>query len=363
VKILAIHHIDDTNPDVESAIDIWRIWRPLEELKKHVDWQIDSQPTVVKDIEKYGTPEDFQQRGIEDAGRYLGQYDIVFTSYFPDPNSFALLHAVNKRFGTKFIIDQDDDLYNVDPENPFWIAAGYDGALNLQKMAQLAPYLCTTTEPLAKKLSEHSKVNAKVFTIPNYIADSYKHDPIDNGDKIVIGYFGGASHYHDLHETGMLPALEKIMHKYKNVYFVSVGQPIDHYLPSMRRSTIEPQKGRKWINNLFPSLNFDIALGCLRDTTFAQSKSNIKWQESIRMGAAFVASNVGPYKSLKDGVALKVENDFDGWFNALEKVVTDVELRNTMVKNARKELLNWRLEDHWPEYQKMFETVHNNKEI
>lgn len=361
MKILAIHHIDGNRPKTESAIDIWRVWRPMEELKKHVDWQIDYQPTVIKDLEKYKTPKDFQKSGIEDAGRHLGQYDIIFSSYFTDPNSFALIHAVSKRYGTKFILDQDDDLFNVDRENPFWIAAGEQGASDLRQIARLSKYICTTTPILAKRLEDNSKVEAKVFTIPNYIADSYKHEPINNGDKIVIGYFGGASHYNDLHETGMLPALEKLMHKYKNVYFECVGQPVDHYLPTARVRYIDVAKGRKWIDELFPTLSFDIALGPLRQTLFSLSKSNIKWQESTRMGAAFIGSKVGPYGSLKEGTASLVDNTEESWFEALEKMVVDTIYRKKTLQNAQKELENWRLEDHWQEYQQMFEAVMRDK--
>lgn len=359
MKILAIHHIDGKIPKVESAIDIWRVWRPIEELKKHVDWQIDYQPTLIKDIEKYANEEEFTKHGVETAGKHLGQYDIVFSSYFTERTHMALLHAVNKQYGTKFILDQDDDLFNVDPENPFWIAAGEQGAADLRQIARLANYISTTTPILAKRLAENSKVNAKVFTIPNYISDSYKHEPVDNGDKIVIGYFGGASHYQDLHETGLLPALEKLMHKHKNVYFKSVGQPIDYYLPRGRLEYVDVAKGRKWIDELFPKLNFDIALGPLRQTLFSISKSNIKWQESTRMGAAFIGSRVGPYGSLKDGTASLVDNTEESWYEALEKMVTDTAFRKKTLKNAQKELESWRLEDHWQEYKQMFEDVYN----
>lgn len=358
MKILAIHGIDTGHPKAESAIDIWRIYRPLKELSKHVDWQIDSQPTIIKDMEKFKTPEDFQRSDFRDTARQLGQYDIIFSSYFPDPTIFALIHVVCEKYGTKFILDQDDDLFNVDPENPFWLAAGEQGASDLRQMSRLSKYICTTTPLLAKRLKDQSTVDAKIFTIPNYIADDYKHRLIDNGDEIVIGYFGGASHYNDLHETGMLPALEKIMHKYKNVYFECVGQPLDWYLPKARTKTIEPVKGLKWIDELFPTLSFDIALGPLRETLFTMSKSNIKWQESTRMGAAFVASNVGPYAELKPGTASLVDNTEEAWYEALDKMVSDKTFRKQTLVNAIDELENYRLEDHWQEYKQMFEDVY-----
>ena len=44
-----------------SAIDLWRIWRPMQELAKYVDWQIDYQDRVIEDRMKLPTRNLYQR--------------------------------------------------------------------------------------------------------------------------------------------------------------------------------------------------------------------------------------------------------------------------------------------------------------
>ena len=361
MKILGIHSVgwDKDSNQKESGVDIWRVWRPLEELKKHTDWQIDYQPTFIFDIDKYKHTKEFTEEELELAAKQLGKYDIIFTSYHPEPTAFALMEVVEKRYGTKLIIDADDDLFGVAPHNPIWTIIGHKEMFLLQRILKTSKYITTTTSQLKDKFQERSEVDSVVKVLPNYISDSYQHPPVDNGDKIVIGYFGGSSHYVDIHETKLLPAAQKLMHKYKNVYFKCVGQPVDYYLPRQRVSVQEAVRGRKWVTDLFPTLNMDIVVAPLEDSIFNQGKSDIKWQEATRAGAAFVGSDIGPYARLDDNVAIKVNNTEEGWYDALEGLVVDKQKHQKLIETARKELENRRLEDHWIEYKEFFEEVHN----
>lgn len=364
MKILGISKVGK-GKQKESAVDLWRIHRPLQELRKHVDWDIQLRPHTIKGFHKLpqkymDDPDLFIQEKGGQVVKELGQYDVIFTSYFTSPHVYTLLWAAEKEHGTKLILDIDDDLYDVDPENPFWISAGPEGAHFLQRMAQVTKYLSTTNDELASKLRDSSQSDATVFVRPNYLPEQYPECSPDNND-IVIGYFGGSSHYHDLHETGVLEAVERLMHEHKNVRFHSAGQPIDTYLPKQRTKVMNAKPGTDWVTKLFPSLNYDISIAPLRDTTFNKHKSNIKWQESTRMGAAFVASHVGPYRRLPKGTAITVPNTQDAWYIRLKELVEDKDKLKKQVQTARKELAsNWMLESNWKEYKSMFEEVHND---
>ena len=358
MRILAIHNIGMKDNSKESAVAIWRIWRPLEELKKHVDWTIDYQRTFIKDIDKYKDMKEFTSEEVEAAGKHLGSYDIVFHSYHADAAADALCEAVTAKYGTKFILDDDDNTFAIDPDNPFWTQMTDDHAFIMQQICRYSKYITTTTDNLKDYFQARTKVDANITVIPNYMSESYKDYMPDNGDRIVIGYFGGSSHYNDLHDTGFLPALQKIMHEHRNVYFKCVGIPIDYYLPRKRILTSEVAYGRQWVTKLFPTLNFDIAVAPLVQTIFAEGKSNIKWLESSRMGAAFIRSNVGPYKPISDDQAIKVENNTTDWYNALKTLVEDKEKRLALVKASKQEIkANWMLEDNWSEYKDLFERV------
>jgi hypothetical protein len=358
MKILAIVKESYSGKE-EAANDIWRIKRPLQELSKHTDWQIDYQSWLIRDGEKYDDPVDFLRNHAEAEVDHLGQYDAIYLTYFLSPHLYTLLWATNKKYGTKFIIDLDDDPYDIEPSNPFWLTAGWKGGLHLQRVSEIAPYLSTTNKHLAKKLREHSEVNSQVFVIPNYIPEQYKEYEPDNGDIIRVGYFGGASHYTDLHETGILPAIRQVLEENPNVRFRCVGQPIDEYLPPKQTDSLEIAEGELWARDRFPELHYDIALAPIRDTEFNKHKSNIKWQESTRMGAAFICTNYGPYKSLKDGTAWKVPNTQQAWYIAIKALVDDEKKRKQFVADSRRELINWKLEYNWHKYKEMFETVIN----
>lgn len=362
MRILAIHNIGMKDQAKESAVQIWRIWRPLEELKKHVDWTIDYQRSFIKEINKYKNVAEFTNEEIELAGKQLGSYDIVFHSYHADAAADSLMEAVKHKYGTKFIVDDDDNTFAIDPDNPFWTAMTDDHAFIMQQICRYSQHVTTTTQNLKDVFSKRTLVDADITVIPNYMCEAYKDYTPENGDKVVIGYFGGSSHYNDLHETGFLPALQRVMHENKNVYFKCVGIPVDHYLPRKRFEQVEVAYGRQWASKLFPTLNFDIAVAPLKQTIFADGKSNIKWLESSRMGASFICSNVGPYKAISDTQAIKVNNNSEDWYKSLTTLVNDEKKRQALVKNAKAEIkANWMLEDHWTDYKELFERVKSSK--
>ena len=68
MKILAIHNIVKGNENKMSMVDMWRIYRPMEELKKHVDWQIDYEESFIPGIAKYKDREEFTE---EELGKAL----------------------------------------------------------------------------------------------------------------------------------------------------------------------------------------------------------------------------------------------------------------------------------------------------
>lgn len=364
MKILTVHSalLPDTNK--QSQVDHWRIYRPMRELAKHVDWQIDYQPAFVKGIEKYQSLGEFTSEEMEKAFRVISGYDIVFSSYHPDPTAYTLLKVAADKTGTQFVMDCDDDMFAINPDNPFWMKMTHEKVYQMQCMIRDNTWVSTTTETLARAFRERRPGHHKdtVFVNPNRIADDYKHPEFDNGDKIVIGYFGGSSHYADLHDSGALDAIQKIMHENKNVYFKSVGMIVDKYIPKHRLIFEGGERGTKWIDKVFPSLKMDIAVAPLVDNIFNKGKSDIKWQEATRAGAAVVATAFGPYTTLLPGTATLVKNGFDDWYLALKKLVDDKTLRQQQVKAAQEHLKSLRLETNWHGYKAMFEKVKEIKD-
>lgn len=366
MKILGVHSALSKDVNKQSQVDHWRIYRPLRELAKHTDWQIDHQPTFIKDIEKYKKFEDFTEEELQKALEHIMKYDIVFSSYHADPGAYTLLKVANKRAGTRFVMDIDDNIFSVNEDNPFWVKMDDKKAWMLQVMVRENPWICTTTEDLASEFRDRRSKDPdnhkeeSTIVIPNYISNDYKAKTVNHKNRIVIGYFGGSSHYTDLHETNVAEALKQIMHDHKNVYFKAVGMPLDKYVPRGRYEFVEGKRGNKWLSEVFPTLDMDIALAPLDNNTFNLGKSDIKWQEATRAGAAVIASDVGPYSKLPKGVVKLTENTYTSWYLSLKKMVEDVSFRNKTLNNAQAELKKRRLEDNWTKYKEMFEYVKAN---
>lgn len=366
IKILAIHSVHGDDESKKSAVDFWRIYRPLKELEKHVDWQIDHQPTFIKGFEKYTNAAEFTPEEMERAFENICQYDIVFSSYHADPTAYSMLKVAADKAGVQFVMDVDDDMFAVNPDNPFWIKMDDEKCYWMQCMIRDNAWVSTTNKALADRFRDRraGKERDSVFVVPNFLPSSYKHPKFDNGEKIVIGYFGGSSHYADLHETGVAEALKRLMIEDKRVHFKAVGMPLDKYVPRGRYTFQEGKRGSGWVNEIYPTLNMDIALGPLVDNIFNCGKSNIKWQESTRAGACFVASRIGPYATtLPEGGTVLTENTSDAWYQALKSVVDDTALRKKTVATAKKHLKEeWCLENNWQRYRDMFLKVKEHKD-
>lgn len=363
MKILAVHSALSEDANKQSQVDHWRIYRPLRELAKHVDWQIDHQPTFIPGFEKYNSLDDFTEIELQKAMKRLGSYDIVFSSYQSDIAAYMLLKVVRDRYGTQQLLDVDDDMFAINEDNPYWTKMGDEKTWRMQVMIRHNDWISTTTNFLANRFRERRRNDQNqhnddtVFVLPNCIPDDYQHPTFDNSPNLVIGYCGGSSHYADLHESGVLEAVKKLMHEYKNIRFRSIGMPVDKYLPRARYEFVEGKRGTLFLEEIFPNMKFDIAIAPLIDNVFNKSKSDIKWQEATRAGAVLVATDEEPYKYIPDSCIVRTQNGAENWYEALKSLVISTELRKKQLVAARKELKKRRLEVNWEMYKEMFERI------
>lgn len=367
MKILAVHSATLPDAAKQSQVDHWRVYRPMVELAKHVDWQIDHQPAFLPDADKYKDAKNFTPEEFQKAYDHLSQYDIIFSSYQTNPSTFTLMMLLEQKAGVQYVMDVDDNMFAINPDNPFWLKVDHQHVFYMQRMIAHNRWITTPSRHLAAYFDERRPDFDRdtITVIPNYIADVYQPEAFDNSPDIVIGYMGGASHYYDLHDSGVLKAIEKLMHEHKNVRFKVVGQLVDHYIPKARLTLEEGARGDKFFTDVFPKLHMDIAVAPLLDNVFNKGKSNIKWQEMTRAGAAVIASNIGPYAALKDGVnAMLVNNTPEAWYTALKQLVERPKLRQILLDNARKDVtLNWKLEnqENWIKYKLLFERIMREK--
>lgn len=349
MKILAIERD-------ETACNHYRIIQPLAKLKEF------EMADVCFLREDAGLASDF-------AAQKVLESDIILVPR-PASESWFKFLKLCRQHGKIIINDYDDDPFNTSPLNPYYRFVGVEevlyqwpdgtkdwlwqdgmsdsfgnpGWFNIEKNIQSrdmfrlnfkkADLVTCTTDILKETLST---INPNTVVLPNLI-DLNLYPKCEFVKKeIRIGWQGGVSHYEDLWLVHK--AVERICKKYDNVKFVFFG---DYRFYGLFKNI--PDSKIEWVSwvrkNAYPyrlaTLNLDIGLCPIVDNVFNRNKSAIKFFEYSAVGAATIASNLPPYNVVMNhGVdSLLVEESEDAWFDAIDNLIQNKELREKLSKNA-----------------------------
>ena len=301
--------------------------------------------------------------------RIFKNYDIFWTTYFSDAQVASQIFYHRDKFKKKVIVDLDDNYLDVPSSNPLYDRfkeTKKDKAF-LSTILTFADAITVSTEPLKQRVAQHLKkvynIEKPIFIIPNMneMSDwNFKPAKLDK-DRITIGYLGSYSHNEDL--KMVFPAVAKIMDKYKNVYFKSLGalgrQNIELFTPfseeaKLRCDIVAPSNNFKELPEYLSTLKFDIGIAPLVDDAFTRCKSHIKWMEYATYKIPTIASRVYPYfvscfnrEIIDDGYSglLVKPNE---WENALEDLILHPDKRKMLGENAYKQVTEeWQYNDEF----------------
>lgn len=220
------------------------------------------------------------------------------------------------------------------------------------------PYIeiCTTTTSfLAEKLRGYPARNAshndagggkQVFIVPNKLSaedlkiaagiiEDKKLTKLKANEAVSIGYFSGtASHNKDF--ATVTGVLMKIMEKYKNVELVLAGpleteNILQKFIDKVKQL---PRVSReKHFENI---ANVDINIAPLEiDNPFCEARSELKFFEAGIVKTPTVAAATQTFKeAIDDGIDGFVANGEEEWFEKLEKLIADENLRKEMGEKA-----------------------------
>ena len=286
--------------------------------------------------------------------------DIIIIQRMTDIEAFDAIdkaHSVGKRI----IYELDDFIQSVSPSNPsfsFWDLSGPNVARAL-KIMQRCDAVTVSTERLR---NEYLLWNNNVGVLPNYLDKNIWNNPAwktkhwesyykkKNDGIIRIGWSGAGSHYHDLQIVEEI--MTKICKKYSNVNFLLFGydgkstKGRDLFQSISSANTICPHCKKSGQLEKIPGIDllyypsklkesaFDIAIAPLIETSFNEGKSDLKIKEYAALGIPVIASKVKPY-------SLSVKHDCTGflastgkeWFDSIELLIKDEELRKRLGKN------------------------------
>ena len=245
--------------------------------------------------------------------------DVVVVTRF---NNWSGIVNLAHKYKKHVVYELDDSPALHEGHNAKDIASLNRWIERTEAMGTAADAVTVTTEPLAEYMRQY---NDKVYITPNmidYEMEMWNAPRVDNGDKVVIGYFGGSSHLHDIKMvSGVLVRLAKefpsvhihygavpthvvmtsitdegsttktIMDK-RNSHAKALHHEFAH-VNKKRKRALYP---RDISNYGFVYADFDIAIAPLTPADFNKYKSNLKFLESSAYGIPTVATNAEPYR-------------------------------------------------------------------
>ena len=285
---------------------------------------------------------------------------IIIIQRHSDPAAFEAIDQAHS-LGKKIVYEIDDFLQAISPLNPafnFWSPMGPHLGRALRLMQK-----CDAMQVSTPRLrNEYGLWNPVIEVMPNYLDKTIWDTPAwtaihwDNyykkkNDGIIrIIWSGAGSHYNDLQLIEEV--ITKICQKYPNVHFCLMGyfgesnqgKNLFQDIPS--NTSICPHCKEAGQLEKIPGIDLlyypsklkecaaDIAVAPLIETGFNQGKSDLKIKEYSALSIPVIASRMTPYKeSVQEGYTGFLASTGKEWFDALELLIKNEELRKRLGKN------------------------------
>ncbi|SAL61503.1 glycosyltransferase [Caballeronia telluris] len=152
--------------------------------------------------------------------------------------------------------------------------------------------------------------------------------------EVRIGFAGSITRAPDFVE--ILPAFQRLLDCHAHVSLTFFGYCPPELRGRDRVSFVEPVVDYAEFIALKASQALDIGIAPMTASTANLYKTNNKYREYGGLKIAGVYTNSSPYKeTVIDGkTGLLVEHTTEAWFNALERLVTDTDLRESIAEAA-----------------------------
>lgn len=323
-----------------SAVGSYRCLYPARELKKR-GYDITFFDTAYKNLKP-----SFK----EWLGDHVGDFDLIIVDRAIDPADLPLLAGfrhVNP--GCRMLVDFDDDWMNV----PWWNQAQgnykpgttiYEAGKSHLKLSEMAS---VSTTPLAERFAVRSHaIGVAENGIDPAEWENLPVNPERSSDPHLRVFYGGAAgHFGDMDEARA--GLEAVLSNPPVPFRLLCFGASPHWLYELSKAHPGKVVRLPWAEFMdYPQAiawgGFDVAIAPLADHPFNEAKSNIKWLEAGIQRIPFLCSDIGPYKSIPQGCAIKVSNTPTQWNEALSALLTDAALREKLQRQAYEAVMaNW----------------------
>lgn len=282
--------------------------------------------------DRYGHDVDFP---VHDKYEFwIESLDVLVGQRFGRPEGVNMWAAWPKD-KCKLVYEIDDDVWA--PDSPLRI--NHELQYQMALCAGMANLVTVTTESLADRLRQF---NPNVAVLPNYIdPDLLALAGRAVSEPVTIGWQGSPTHLQDL--VPVLPQIRRFLGRNPDIDFHMMGA--DYRTLVYRGNEVDRIRFTPWQADLwkyYESIDFDIGIAPLVDSTFNRSKSAIKVIEYAALGIPVVASDVPAYRDyVEHGVTgFLVKEDWE-WGGYLHRLAKDSELRERMGLAAHERSKEW----------------------
>ena len=254
------------------------------------------------------------------------EHNIVYTTKPLIPQHIALCQML-QGVGYKWVLDMDDNIFEVNRDNPGFAAFDKEGNGDARFWVEIAMREADLLVVSTKNLKNvYEKYNDNIFVNKNTV--DFRFWDFTNAwgksDKTVIGWAGASGHTLDM---GLIEGpVKEIKKKWGDkVEFVAFGAEKPDFF----------DKHVDWVNlrdypKKLASLGFDIGIAPLRDNLYNRGKSNLRWLEYSALKIPTVASDVEPFRDTSAELCVT----HDDWVDALDELIKDDKKRKAMGDEA-----------------------------
>jgi len=263
---------------------------------------------------------------------HIGKYDFILLQREVAPLGPPVFEWIYiKLFHKKVIHDFDDAIWIASVSEQNTLASNFKNAKKVKKICKWAYKVSCGNEYLCNYARQF---NQNVIYNPTCVDTENRHNILANHDveRIAIGWTGSFStlKYLEIVE----PALKKLQDKYDFDIRIICNEK-----PALQLRNV---KYIKWSeeNEVSALATCQIELMPLTNDEWSEGKCGFKLIQYLALGIPAVSSPVGVNKIIiEDGVNGYFANSDAGWYDAIEKLILDADLRKKMGKAGREKII------------------------
>lgn len=336
-----------------SGVDFARVIQPMKMVAKQSGFDVKIFQSVTNKLDDW-----------RDIGK---EFDVIFFNYITNDWGYAYMGCYNRMYKHKIVLDVDDNLWNVLPDNSSYEHYKKDGegVRNFTAICRDVDVITTTNSYLRNVIHHNTGVDLeRIHVIPNCIDLSVYNTTVAprNAYDVVIGHMGSTSHFASLQEPEFVKGMDRIMKEFPNVKFRTIGALIPKFKKAWGlryENDFGHEDIYEWAKLLPKKMeDIDFVAVPLTNNQYNRCKSSIKFLETASTKRTGVYQAIRQYQEIVDGNNGFLAGDAESWYNSMKILIENKQKRDEMAENAYKTVVNgWQMKDHVQKYVDLLKSL------